>query len=230
MTYLIKELPEYERPRERFKKYGVKSLSNEELLSILMRTGTKEKSVKELSLDILRQVNFNDLVNINYNSLKNIKGVGEVKAITILSAIELGRRAYSKENLSTQIKSADDAYYLIKDDLEYELQEKFMTIFLDNRHNVLNKQIMFIGTVNNSTVHLRDVFREAVKLNCTSIIIAHNHPGGSISPSYEDIYLTNQFIRIGRIMNINVIDHLIIGKNNYYSLKEKNGDLFEIQK
>lgn len=230
MTYLIKELPEYERPRERFKKYGVKSLSNEELLSILMRTGTKEKSVKELSLDILRQVNFNDLVNINYNSLKNIKGVGEVKAITILSAIELGRRAYSKENLSTQIKSADDAYYLIKDDLEYELQEKFMTIFLDNRHNVLNKQIMFIGTVNNSMVHLRDVFREAVKLNCTSIIIAHNHPGGSISPSYEDIYLTNQFIRIGRIMNINVIDHLIIGKNNYYSLKEKNGDLFEIQK
>ncbi len=226
MSYLIKEIPLYERPRERFKKYGVKSLSNEELLSIIMRTGTKDKSVKDLSLDILKNIKINDLSNINYNTLKNIKGIGEVKAITIMSAIEFGRRVYSKEDISIQIKSSNDAYNLIKDDLEFELQEKFLTIFLNNRNNVLEKKVMFIGTVNNSNVHLRDVFREAVKLNCTNIIIAHNHPAGSLTPSYEDIYLTNEFIKIGNLMNINVIDHLIIGNNNYYSLRESNGDLF----
>lgn len=230
MSYLIKEIPLQERPRERFKKYGAKSLSNEELLSIIMRTGTREKSVKDLSLDILNTININDFANINYNTLKNIKGIGEVKAITIICAIEFGRRVYSREDSVVQIKSGDDVYNLIKGDLEYELQEKFLTIYLDNRNNVLDKKIMFIGTVNNSTVHLRDVFREAVKLNCSNIIIAHNHPAGSLTPSYEDLYLTSEFIKVGKLMNINVIDHIIIGKNNYCSLRESNGDLFAYKK
>ncbi len=226
MSYLIKELPISERPRERFKKYGVEALSNEELLSILIRTGTSNRSVKDVSIDILNKININDLVNYDFNSLKDIKGVGEVKAITIISAIEFGKRALSKGDLTKQIRTGDDVYYLVKDDLENCLQEKFLVVYLDTKKYVISKKIIFVGTVNSSSITPRDVFREAVKLNSVSMILVHNHPAGSISPSYEDIYLTNEFIKLGRMMGISVIDHLIIGKNNYYSFRESNGDLF----
>ena len=226
MSYLIKELPISERPRERFKKYGVEALSNEELLSILLRTGTNNKSVKDISIDILKKININDLINYDFNSLKSIKGVGEVKAITIISAIELGKRVLSKKDLINQIRTGDDVYYLVKDELENSLQEKFLVIYLDTKKYVINKKIIFIGTVNSSNIVPRDVFREAVKLNSVSMILVHNHPAGSITPSYEDIYLTNEFIKLGKMMGISVIDHIIIGKNNYYSMRESNGDLF----
>ena len=204
MSYLIKEIPLTERPRERFKKYGAKALSNEELLSILLRTGTTNKSV----------------------NLKNIKGIGEVKAITLLSAIEFGKRVLSKEDLVTKIKDSKDAYYLVKDELENELQEKFLSIYLDTKNKVIIKKVIFIGTVNNSSVTARDVFREGVKCNASKMIIVHNHPAGSIEPSFADLTLTNEFIKIGKIIGITVIDHLIIGKNNYYSFRESAGDLF----
>jgi DNA repair protein RadC len=226
MSYLIREMPEAERPRERFKKYGVSALSNEELLSILLRTGTKLKSVKELSLDILSEIDINDLVNYDFTSLKNIKGVGEVKAITILSAIEFGKRVLSRSDLVKQIKTGDDVFYLVKDDMENCLQEKFMVVYLDTKKYVINKKVIFVGTVNNSSITPRDVFREAVKLNSASMILVHNHPAGSVLPSYEDVYLTNEFIKLGKMMGISVIDHLIIGKNKYYSFRESNGDLF----
>ena len=226
MSYLIKELPISERPRERFKKYGVEALSNEELLSILLRTGTSNKSVKDLSIDILNNIDINELVNYDFNTLKSIKGVGEVKAITIISAIEFGKRALSKKDLVKQIRNGDDVYYLVKDDLENSLQEKFLVVYLDTKKYVISKKVIFVGTVNSSSITPRDVFREAVKLNSVSMILVHNHPAGSITPSYEDIYLTNEFIKLGRMMGISVIDHLIIGKNNYYSFRESNGDLF----
>ncbi len=226
MSYLIKEIPESERPRERFKKYGVEALSNEELLSIIIRTGKRNKSVKEVSLDVLNSVGLHELANINFNTLKNIEGIGEVKAITILSAIELGKRVLSKGDLISQIKTGDDVYYLVKEDMENELQEKFLVIYLDTRKKVLLKKVIFVGSVNSSNIVPRDVFREGVKLNSTSMILVHNHPAGTINPSYEDVYLTNEFIKLGRMMGINVIDHLIIGKNNYYSFRESNGDLF----
>ncbi len=227
MSYLIKELPEDERPRERFKKYGVESLSNEELLSILLRTGTDKRSVKEVSLDILKLYEMSDLSNINFNSLKEIKGVGEVKAITVISAIEFGKRVLSKKDLVHQIKTGDDVYNLVKDEMEGLLQEKFMAVYLDTKNMVLMKKVIFVGTVNSSSITPRDVFREAVKLNSTSMILVHNHPAGSVNASYEDVYMTNEFIKLGRMMGISVIDHIIIGKNNYSSIRESNGDLFE---
>lgn len=229
MSYLIKELPLEERPRERFKKYGVKALSNEELLSILLRTGTANNSVREVSTELLREIKIHDLDHINYNSLKKVKGIGEVKAITLLSAIEFGRRVLSKEDLVSQIKNSADAYYLVKDELENELQEKFLAIYLDTKKYVIEKKTIFIGTVNNSNVTARDVFREGVKCNACAMIIVHNHPAGSIVPSFEDVNLTNEFIKLGRLLGILVIDHLIIGKNNYYSFRESDGDLFAYQ-
>lgn len=227
MSYLIKEMPEEERPRERFKKYGVDALSNEELLSILLRTGTDHKSVRDLSMEILKTIDFHDLVNINFNRLKEIKGVGEVKAITILSAIELGKRVLSKKDLIYQIKTGDDVYYLVKDEMENQLQEKFLAIYLDTKRYVLDKKVIFIGTVNSSSVTPRDVFREGVKVNAAGMIIVHNHPAGSINPSYEDVYLTNEFIKLGKMLGICVIDHLIIGKDKFYSFRESNGDMFD---
>ena len=226
MSYLIKEMNDDERPRERFKKYGVEALSNTELLSILMRCGTKSKSVMEVSSDLLKIYNMNDFSNINYNVLKDIKGIGEVKAMTLISAIEFGKRVLNKVDLNKQIRCSNDVYELVKSDLENELQEKLLVIFLNTRKYVIDKKIIFIGTVNSSVVHARDVFREAVKCNAVCLILVHNHPAGSIKPSYQDMEMTNQFISIGRLMDIDVIDHLIIGKNSYYSFLESNGDLF----
>ena len=226
MSYLIKEMNDDERPRERFKKYGVEALSNTELLSILMRCGTKSKSVMEVSSDLLKIYNMNDFSNINYNVLKDIKGIGEVKAMTLISAIEFGKRVLNRVDLNKQIRCSNDVYELVKSDLENELQEKLLVIFLNTRKYVIDKKIIFIGTVNSSVVHARDVFREAVKCNAVSLILVHNHPAGSIKPSYQDMEMTNKFISIGKLMDIDVIDHLIIGKNSYYSFLESNGDLF----
>jgi DNA repair protein RadC len=219
MSYLIKELPELERPRERFIKYGVEALSNEELLSILMRTGMKAKSVRDLSIDLLKEISINDLDKVNYKVLKNIKGIGEVKAITILVAIEFGKRVLDKKNLIYQIIDGNDVYNLVRFEMENELQEKFLVVYLDNKRFVIMKKIIFIGTVNNSSITPRDVFREAVKCNASAMILVHNHPGGSIIASKEDIYLTNEFIRLGKMMGISVLDHLIIGREKYSSMK-----------
>ena len=227
MSYLIKEMSFEERPRERFKKYGVEALSNEELLSILMRCGTKAKSVKELSMDLMNEIDIHQFAKINYNALKKIKGIGEVKAITILSAIEFGKRVFSKSDISKQIKCGDDVYTLVRDEMAYEIQEKFMVILLDTRRHVLDKKVIFVGTVNGSSVVPRDVFREAVRCNAVGMILVHNHPAGSIDPSYEDVYLTNDFIRLGKMMGINIVDHIIVSREDYYSMRLNNEELFK---
>lgn len=215
------------KPRERFKEVGVRALSDEELLSILLRSGTKDRSVKEVSNDLLKEIPIQELVHMHYKTLKKFKGIGEVKAITVLTAIEFGKRAMRKKDLPKQIKTSEDVYRLVKDDLEGQLQEKFMVVFLDNRKFVIDKKTLFVGTVNQSSVFVRDVFREAVKLNTVSILLIHNHPSNYLNPSYQDIYLTNQFIQSGRLLNIEVLDHIIIGYGEYCSLRESHGDLFE---
>lgn len=219
MGYMIRELPSSELPRERLMKYGVKSLSNEELLSILLRTGTKNKSVKELSLDILKKYKIEDLNNLSYNTLASIKGVGKVKAVTILAALELGNRTKNYKDIK-HITSSNDAYLYAKSELEDSLQEKFMAIYLDTRNNIITSSILFIGTVNQSFVYPRDVFREAVKNNANSIILLHNHPVGSMFPSNKDLEITNVLIDLGNMMGIKILDHIIICKDKYYSFKE----------
>lgn len=224
---MIREMPDDLKPRERFKKFGVHALSNDELLSILMRCGSKEKSVKELSLELLKLINLNEFRHVDFNYLKSIKGIGEVKAMTLISAIEFGRRVMSNRDSILKISSSADVYEVVRDELEGELQEKLLVLYLDNRKNLILKKVLFIGTVNASSVYPRDVFREAVKCNAVGIILVHNHPAGSVNPSYQDVCMTNQFIRIGKLMEISVVDHLIIGFGSYYSFRESNGDLFE---
>ena len=169
----------------------------------------------------------NEFRHVDFNYLKSIKGIGEVEAMTLISAIEFGRRVMSNRDSILKISSSADVYEVVKDELEGELQEKLLVLYLDNRKNLILKKVLFIGTVNASSVYPRDVFREAVKCNAVGIILVHNHPAGSVNPSYQDVCMTNQFIRIGKLMEISVVDHLIIGFGSYYSFRESNGDLFE---
>lgn len=201
-------------------------MSNEELLSILLRTGTNNVSVKELSMALLKEIDIYDLENINYKTLSKIKGIGEVKAITLLSALELGKRLLNKKTNLQKIKTGDDVFNLVKGKMANELQEKFLVLYLDTKNNLIMQKVLFIGTVNHSFITARDVFREAVKNNAAKMILVHNHPAGSVIPSYDDISLTNTFIKLGKMMEINVLDHIIIGNDSYYSIREGNRDLF----
>ncbi len=222
---LIKDIPKSERPRERLKKYGRENISNEELLSIILNTGTKNKSVKDISNLILSKINdITDLKDITLNSLKQIDGIGEVKAIKILASIELGKRVYMDKNLvNIKMDTPEKIYNYMKNEVEGKNQEYFYAIYLDSKKNLIDKKLLFIGTLNKSIVHPREIFKYAYLLSASSIICVHNHPSGDTIPSKEDLNLTKALVEIGKIQGINIIDHIIIGKN-YYSLYQ-NGDL-----
>ncbi len=222
---LIKNIPEFDRPRERFKKYGVENLSNNELISIILSSGTKNISVKELSSNILGKLDdISDLKDMTLNKLKQTKGIGEVKAITLLSALELGKRVYYEKNISKiKMNSADKIYNYMKDIVCNKNQEYFYALYLDSKKNLIDKKLLFIGTINKSIVHPREIFKYAYLLSASSIVCIHNHPSGDPLPSKEDMLITKHLVDIGKIQGISVVDHIIIG-NNYYSFYE-NGDI-----
>ena len=216
---LVKDIPILDRPRERLLKYGVINLSNEELLSIVLKNGTKNESVMSLSYNILKSINnITNLKDISINKLTKINGIGEVKAITLIAAIELGRRVYQEQNnIKVLLNDSKLIYNLLHDELYDKKQEYFIVLYLDNKKYLIEKKILFIGTINYSTVHPREVFKYAYLYSSSSIIIVHNHPSGDVLPSKNDINLTKTLIEIGKINNIPIIDHIIIGNNNYYS-------------
>ena len=215
----MKDMPLDEQPREKALKYGFSSLSDAELLAILLRTGTKELNVKELALEILKEMNnLNGLQNSRISKLSSIKGVGKVKAITILAALELGKRFNKESNFKTlKIRETKDAYNAYKDELENDAQEKFMAVFLNNQNIVLASKILFVGVSNQSLIEPKIIFKEAMLYNATRLIVIHNHPSGNPSPSKEDYLVTDQIMEAGNLLNIRLIDHLIIGKEKYFS-------------
>lgn len=223
--YKLKEIPKIDRPRERLINFGAESLSNEELLSILLKTGTKDVSVKELASTILNKIGeINKLNEINYHILSSIQGVGSAKACTLLAVVELSKRI-TRKNASLNnviIKSADIAFdyfqYIFKD----QKQEYFYVIYLDNKKRVIENKLLFKGTLNQSIVHPREVFKSACILSASSIICVHNHPSGNVEPSKEDINLTKRLSEIGILMGIKVVDHLIISDDKYFSFLENN--------
>ncbi len=223
MSIKIKDIPIEERPRERLIKYGVENLSNEELLSILIGNGTKGKSAKDLSLMILnkiKEIDNNDL--LNYHFLSTIKGLGTAKTCTILAAVEFGKRMNMKCSSlnSVVINNADIVFNYFKSLFLNKKQEYFYCLYLDSKKTIIKNKLLFIGTLNKSLVHPREVFKEAYLLSASSIICVHNHPSGSINPSRDDIDITNQLSSIGYLMGIKLVDHLIIGNDNYYSFLE----------
>lgn len=223
----ISEIPVNDRPIERLSNIGVNSLSNEELLAILIKTGKKQKSSKDLACDILSKIkDIAELKNITLEELTKIDGIGITKASTILSAIELGKRINKKIISLNKLKVTDSSiiYDYYKDILEDKKQEYFYCIYLDNDKRIIKDKLLYIGTLNFSLVHPREVFKEAYKLSAAALICVHNHPSGNVIPSKQDIELTMKLKEIGNLLGIEVCDHIIISKNKYYSFFE-NGDI-----
>ena len=222
----ISEMIKSDRPRERLSIYGVENLSNDELLTIILSSGVKNISVKELSFNILKEIkDIKNLNNITLEELLKIKGIGISKACTILATIELGKRINSSVDTLSNIKftSPDIIYNYYKNKFKNKKQEYFYSIYLDSSKRIIKEKLLFIGTINMSIVSPREVFKEAYLCDATSIICVHNHPSGNVLPSKEDIYLTNRLKEVGQTFGVSIIDHIIIG-NKYYSFYE-NGDI-----
>ena len=227
MKIKIKDIEEEDRPRERLINKGVEVLSNEELLAIIIKTGTKENSAKELSSIIINKLEgIKNLNNINFQQLEKIKGIGKAKACEIIASIELGKRINRTINTLNNVKlnktSLVFEYY--KELFNNKQQEHFYCVYLDNSKKIIKDKLLFIGTINYSTVHPREIFKEAYLLSASSIICIHNHPTGNVLPSKQDLELTKNLIEVGKLLGIQILDHIIIGKNNYYSFLE-NGDM-----
>ncbi|WP_246941519.1 RadC family protein [Bacillus pinisoli] len=220
---MIRDFPQNERPRERLVQDGATSLSNQELLAILLRTGSKESSVIQLANRLLTQFEgLRLLKDATIEELTSIKGIGETKAIQIMAALELGRRVgrlqYDDRYV---IRTPEDGANYMMEEMRFLSQEHFVCLYLNTKNQVLHRQTIFIGSLNASIVHPREVFKEAFKRSAASIICLHNHPSGDPSPSKEDIEVTKRLSECGKIIGIELLDHLIIGDQKYVSLKEK---------
>lgn len=220
---LIKNLPNSDKPRERLINVGVKNISNEDLIAIILKTGTKNKSVKELSNIVLSEYKgINNLKDIELNTITKINGIGKVKAIELIASIELGRRVYyEKEITNRKVTTSKDIYEYMNNFFDNLKQEHFYAVYLDNKKNIIDKRLLYIGTINGSVAHPREIFKNAYLMSASYIICVHNHPSGDSTPSKEDILFTKNLIEIGKLQNIPILDHIIIGNNNYYSFFEE---------
>lgn len=221
----FKNIPESDKPRERLYQYGSENLSDEELISIILKTGTKGISVKEVSLKLLENVgDIKRLKDIGINTLMGINGIGRVKAIEIKAAIELGRRIYIENNKLSGVilNNSLKIYEYFKDLVGNKKQEYFYTVYVDTKGRYIDKKCLFVGTINNSIVHPREIFKEAYLLSANGIICIHNHPSGDPTPSKEDVMITRKIKEIAMIHGIRLVDHLIVGVNSYYSFYEDN--------
>lgn len=227
MSVKIKDIPLYDRPRERLINVGVNNLSNEELLALVIRTGTKDNSAKDLASSLLKEIkNIKYLNDITLNEITKIKGFGISKACTILSIIELSKRINTKVDSINNIKftNPDIIFEYYKDKLSNKKQEYFYAVYLNSSKIIIKEKLLFIGTINQSIANPREIFKEAYICDASSIICIHNHPSGNIFPSNEDIKFTKKLGEISVVFGVEVIDHIIIGNNKYYSFYE-NGDM-----
>jgi len=220
----IKDLPISERPRERLIEKGAENLSNEDLLAILIKTGCRNYSVRDIAIEIIKRIDsLNSLNDIRPETFSNIKGLGKVKIIELMASFELARRIYLKKDIDYSEKFNDpkkiylNNLYLFKD----KQQEYFYCFYLDNKNRLLERKLLFMGTINRSIVHPREIFKEAYLLSASGIICMHNHPSGDLIPSNEDITLTNSLVEIGKLQGIRILDHLIVSNNGYYSFYEE---------
>ena len=216
----IKEMKEELRPREKLLNNGVESLSIDELIAIILKTGSKSKSVKDLSLEVVNLVD--NLEDIKIESLTNIKGIGKVKAIELIASIELGKRIFLNKNNETRKKYKNSKS--IYEDMKYlfynKKQEYFYCLYFNNRNELIERKLLFMGTINRSIVHPREIFKEAYLQSASGIICMHNHPTGDITPSKEDIYFTKNLVELGKMNDIRILDHIIVSDNDYYSFND----------
>lgn len=221
----IKELPLCERPYEKLEVIGPQHLSNAELLAVIIKSGTKSYTAVELAQFVLKLSHdgrLSSLNNLSIEQLMQIKGIGKVKAIQIKAVLELSKRIATSDGIVHHvIKSASDVSTLMMEEMRYLKKEIFKALLLDTKNQVIKIVDVSVGSLNSSIVHPREVFSEAIKCGCNSIVFVHNHPSGDPNPSTEDIKTTQRLEEAGDILGIRVLDHIIIGDKKYISFKDK---------
>lgn len=221
----IKFLAEDDRPREKFLLKGKNSLSDAELLAIIIGSGSRDESAVDLARKILQTVGYNwhQLSRLQIADLMKFKGVGEAKAISIAAALEIGRRRATQEVPDrTQITCSKDIFTILSPFLSDLQTEEFWAIFLNQNNRILSKSQLSSGGINQSVVDVRILFKAAIDQFATALVIAHNHPSGNLKASNEDLKITKQIGEAGKILNIQLLDHIIIAQNSYYSFADEN--------
>ncbi|MCI9125626.1 MAG: DNA repair protein RadC [Eubacterium sp.] len=222
---IIETLPKEERPYEKCLQYGTETLTDIELLAVILRTGTKGCNVKELAVKLLKNedgaVNVLSLTHLSLEQLLEINGVGKVKAIQILCVLELAKRiSKTSFNDTTKYNTSEVIAGFYMEQLRHLEQEQLYVMFLDTKCKLIKDKLISSGTVNQSLISPREIFIEALRCNCVNIILVHNHPSGDPAPSREDIKSTSRVKNAGKIIGIRLLDHIIIGDNTYCSLNE----------
>ena len=217
----IKNLPSNEQPREKLEKYGVQSLTESELLAIIIRTGNKNQSVLDLSRKILEEFDIKNLSLASLNQIIKYNGIKKAKGCQVLACFELARRLSSFKNNKHEINSSEDVYNYLSSRMRFLKKESFMGLYLDSRNRIVREENISIGTLNASLLHPREVFAPALSEGAASIVLVHNHPSGDPKPSKADKEMTQKIVEAGKIMNIGIFDHIIIGENNYFSFNDK---------
>mgnify|MGYP001812825357 CR=1 FL=1 len=219
----IKALPTSERPRERLLEYGVGAISTAELLAIILRTGTRDENVILLSHRILARFgNLAGMVQASTAEMISEHGLGPAKVAQLKAALELGRRMLVESpEERPQIRSPADAANLVMTEMGLLEQEQLRVILLDTKNRVLATPTIYVGSLNTSLIRVGELFREAIRTNCASLIVLHNHPSGDPTPSPEDVAVTRQIVEAGKLLDVDVLDHLVIGRQRFVSLKER---------
>lgn len=219
----INELADNQKPRERLLSHGASHLSHAELLAILINTGRKGSSSIDIANELLKSVdNLKELKMLSISDLNKIKGVGLYKALILKAAFELGERMHSGSvDDKIQISSPKDVADFMMGKMEHLTQEKFIALFLNSKNVIIKQKTIFVGTLNSSIVHPREIFSEAIKCASNAIIVLHNHPSGEVTPSNEDIKTTERLKKCGQVLGIDLLDHIIIGDHTYLSMVEE---------
>jgi len=219
----MKDVPKEERPRERLIRHGAERLANRELLAILLRTGNRNESALMLADRLLSRFgSLPELAQTSYEELLSVKGIGPAKAADILAAFELAKRlGESRMEFEGIISNPQDAAQLVLGELSHADKEHFMIIMLNTKHRVIAKKVVSIGHLHASLVHPREMFKEAIKRSSAAVILVHNHPSGDLTPSRDDITTTERLRDVGEMLGIEVLDHIIVGNNNYLSFREQ---------
>jgi DNA repair protein RadC len=220
---MIRDLPADERPRERLVRVGEGALSTSELLAIILGTGVGGESVLDLARRTLSLFGgLAGLARASLAELRTVKGLGEAKTAQLKAALELGRRMLlAAPEDRFVVRSPSDVAQLLMAEMAHLEQEHFQVLYLDTRNRVLGYETIYIGSLNASHIRVGEVFRDAIKRNCAAIIVAHNHPSGDPTPSPEDVEVTRQLVAAGKLLDIEVLDHLIIGQQRFVSLRER---------
>lgn len=222
-TPMIRDMPAMERPRERFMQVGARAMSTTELLAITLRTGVGGENVLRLAERLLAHFDgLSGLARATVRELMTVKGIGPAKAVEVKAALELGRRllAAAPEE-RPRVTSPEDAANLLMTEMMLLEQEQLRVIVLDTRNHVLDVHTVYQGSLNTSVVRVGELFRHAIKSNAAAIIVTHNHPSGDPAPSPEDVHVTRQIVKAGKLLDIELLDHIIIGRQRYVSLKER---------